>query len=163
MVSTSNDLLKWSRGIEYNLLLSDSMTIKMFTPVTFRHYEGYAYGWYVGFYEFNETQQQINYHQHSGGLPGHTTLITRLPDEDYFIVLLNNTGYAKLELINYEIIRSLHGYEWEMRKDLCVELNKCVNLSQVKKIKKDFYANEDDYFESGNQISGLGYQKITGG
>jgi tetratricopeptide (TPR) repeat protein len=139
------------------------MIRKMYTPVTFRHYEGYGYGWYVGFYEFEENGKKVNYFQHSGGMPGHTSLITRLPDDDYFIVLLNNTGHTKLKLINYQIIRILYGYDWKMKNDLTVELNNCKNTKEIDKLKKEFYENEENYFESENHLGGLVYQKITSG
>jgi len=158
--STAPDLLKWSQAITNNTLISDSMKRKMFTPVTYRHYEGYGYGWYIGFYEFEEKNQKINYQQHTGGMPGHTSLITRCPDEGYTIILLNNTGHSKLELINYELLKILKGYDWTMRKDLAVELSKCTTRSEIDQIKKDFYANEEGYFEAENQLCGLVYQTI---
>jgi tetratricopeptide (TPR) repeat protein len=163
--STAGDLLKWNQAINSHTLLSDSMTIKMFTadPATQRYYEGYGYGWYVGYYEFEENNFKINYHQHSGGMPGHTSLITRLPGQDYYIVLLNNTGHAMLELINYEIIRVLFGFNWVMPKDLAVTLDQCHSIHLIDSIMNDFHSDEDKYMISDNDLGGLCYKKIRSG
>ncbi len=163
MYSTLHDLLTWSRALTKNVLLNDSLTQLMFTPVTYRHYEGYGYGWYIGHYEFAENGKRIYYQQHSGGMPGHTSLITRIPEKELTVVLLNNTGHARLELINYEMLRIIEGFQWEMRKSLGVELNRCQTVEQIRQVEKEFYINEEAYFEGENELCGLVYNKLRAG
>lgn len=97
------------------------------------------------------------------GKPGHTSLITRIPDEELCIILLNNTGHAKLELINYEILKILNGLDWTMKKNLAVELDKCHTAMDIEEVRKKFFENEDDYFDGENELCGLLYQRISKG
>ncbi len=96
LYSTVDDLYKWDRALYTDTLVPRSALARLFEPFK----EKYAYGWSVGSFAGHRNIR------HGGGINGFTTDISRFPDDDACIVVLNNfsTGFVP------EISDALAGY-----------------------------------------------------
>ncbi len=92
LYSTVEDLYVWDQALYTEKLLSAKYKEIMFKPFL----NHYAYGWGVEGQPLGETKETTSAIAHSGGINGFNTLIVRLVDDKHLIVLLNNTGGAKL-------------------------------------------------------------------
>jgi len=93
LYSTVEDLFKWDQALYTDKLLSESNKEIMFKPFL----SNYAYGWFVTKATVGTSQEKVPAISHEGGINGFNTLEMRLIDDRNLIVLLNNTGGAKLE------------------------------------------------------------------
>jgi CubicO group peptidase (beta-lactamase class C family) len=80
LVTTARDLYRWDQALYTERLVPRAMLDSIFTPGLGR----YGYGWFV-----MEGPDGISY-AHSGGLPGFTCYIWRIPRERRTIILLTN-------------------------------------------------------------------------
>jgi hypothetical protein len=76
----------------------------------------YAYGWGVRKILLAESKDSLQVISHGGGINGFNTLITRLVDDKYLIVLLNNTGGTALNKMSIGITNILYGKPYEQPK-----------------------------------------------
>jgi CubicO group peptidase (beta-lactamase class C family) len=96
LYSTVEDLYKWDRALYTEKLIPKAGLDRMFTP-----FKGnYAYGWMITSFAGHKNIR------HGGGINGFTTDISRFPDDDACVIVLNNfsTGYTT------EISNALAGY-----------------------------------------------------
>jgi CubicO group peptidase (beta-lactamase class C family) len=83
------DLYRWNEGI-FNGRVLDAASLKAaFTPVAMEASQlnsgnGYGFGWFVGRY------RGLRDISHGGGIPGFSSLLLRLPDEKFTVVVLAN-------------------------------------------------------------------------
>lgn len=82
LYSTTGDMWKWDRALRAKTLLDGELEARMFTPGA----EHYGYGWFI---EPNEADEPLIYH--TGGLPGVSTVILRVPSRGRCVILLCNT------------------------------------------------------------------------
>ena len=96
LYSTVEDLYTWDRALYTDKLISKDALSRMFTPVK----GNYGYGWMIGSFAGHKTIR------HGGGINGFTSDITRFPDDDACVIVLNNftTGFTG------EISTALAGY-----------------------------------------------------
>ncbi len=105
MYSTARDLMIWDAALYTEKLLNNKLAKKMYQVSTHRNY---AYGWEVSKLpekEFGKSLTRIN---HSGSINGFNTSITRIIEDKYLIVLLNNTGGAPISSLNKGITNILY-------------------------------------------------------
>jgi CubicO group peptidase (beta-lactamase class C family) len=84
LLTTARDLYKWDQALYTEQLLPKRMLDSIFTPGL----EKYGYGWFVS------TGRNGLMYEHSGGLPGFSSDIMRLPDTQRTIIILNNVEWA---------------------------------------------------------------------
>jgi CubicO group peptidase (beta-lactamase class C family) len=101
LYSTVEDLFKWDRALYTDKLLSESNKEIMFKPFL----DHYAYGWFVEDVTLGNSNEKLPAFSHEGGINGFNTLEIRLIGDHSLIVLLNNTGGAKLD----EMAKSIAG------------------------------------------------------
>jgi CubicO group peptidase (beta-lactamase class C family) len=106
LFSTVDDLHKWDQALYTDKVLSASSREKMFTPGL----SNYGYGWVI------TRKDGVTTIEHGGGINGFNTLITRNPESQRLIVLLNNTGGAPLNQMADAIRALLTGKEPLMPK-----------------------------------------------
>ncbi|WP_100915646.1 serine hydrolase domain-containing protein [Pseudoalteromonas spongiae] len=104
--STVDDLLLWDRALANNTLLSPKLTKVMYTVSP--HYN-YAAGWLVSQLDSAQYGEPLTQLYHGGGIQGFNSHITRIPEDNVLIVLLNNTGGAPMTAITDNIINILYG------------------------------------------------------
>lgn len=92
LYSTVADLYRWNEAVFNNKVLQKSSQQTAFTPVTLNDGTrsipgggGYGYGWVLG--EFRSLEEI----QHGGGLYGFNSNLTRLPEQNFTVVVLVNS------------------------------------------------------------------------
>jgi CubicO group peptidase (beta-lactamase class C family) len=92
LYSTVEDLFLWDQALYGTRLISEAAKGKIFTPGQ----ANYGYGWFIQKAPVGPLKAERTILQHGGGIPGFSSLIVRVPEEQLLIVLLNNTGGAPL-------------------------------------------------------------------
>ena len=105
LYSTIEDLLRWDQALYTDLLLGERWREIMFTPVL----GNYAYGWGVRTPDIGPKGAKRTIVRHSGLINGFHTDITRVIDDRYLVILMNNTGEAPLSGIRAGILDLLYG------------------------------------------------------
>ena len=93
IVSTTEDLYKWSQALETDKLLPKEKLKQAFIPrAEYIGWDGdYGYGWMLDNYMFKASKKhEIRYHP--GTDFGFYSMFLKQPDEGITIVLLSNTG-----------------------------------------------------------------------
>lgn len=80
LVTTARDLYKWDQALYGQQLVKQATLDSVFTPGL----GGYGYGWFVATGDNGRT------HEHSGGLPGFSAYIMRMPETRRTVIILNN-------------------------------------------------------------------------
>ncbi|HET9065000.1 MAG TPA: serine hydrolase domain-containing protein [Gemmatimonadales bacterium] len=80
LITTARDLYRWDQALYTERLLPKAALDSIFTPGL----GGYGYGWFI-----KQGVDGITY-EHSGGLPGFTCYIMRIPGTHRTIIVLNN-------------------------------------------------------------------------
>jgi len=83
MFSTTEDLVKWTKALHNNQVISAGYTKKMMTP----NLDQYGYG--IGIDSF-KTHPRVS---HNGGIPGFSSSLAYYPQDDLCVVAISNTGY----------------------------------------------------------------------
>jgi CubicO group peptidase (beta-lactamase class C family) len=81
LYSTVEDMYKWERSMYTEKILPQSSWKKIFTPYKNR----YGYGWEI------DSVYGMMVTAHSGGIHGFTSFITRIPQEELTVILLDNS------------------------------------------------------------------------
>ncbi len=90
MVSTVSDLVKWTKALHSNMIISASSKQKMMTP----YLNNYGYGLNIDSFK---THRQIG---HNGGIPGFSSNCSYFPDDDLCVVTISNTGFSATRISN---------------------------------------------------------------
>ena len=161
MYSTVEDLYLWNQALYTEDMLSDKYKNIMFKPFL----NNYAYGWGVGKTLLAESEDSLQVISHGGGINGFNTLITRLVDDKYLIVLLNNTGRAALNKMNIGITNILYGKPYDQPQksiaeslfNTLLEKNIASTIEHYHDLKKKY---PDEYNFSEGELNRLGYQLL---
>lgn len=108
MYSTTEDLLKWHNALLGNSFIKPGLKQQLFTP----HLNNFGMGWVVDrFYDRNAVY-------HNGSIPGFTSNIYRIEEDNTCIILLNNIANRNIDTIT--------------RNLLCLLYDKPFNKPQIK-------------------------------
>ena len=165
LYSTVEDLYKWDRALYTDKLLPADLKKAMFTPVL----KDYAFGWGIGKMKLDDQKSEVATISHNGGINGFATLLSRMPEKQDLIVLLDNTSRGdKLEAIKLGIADILHGIPAPAPKlSLIDELMKTIISSDVQRAiaqYRQLKASDPakyDFRES--ELNNLGYMLLTRG
>jgi CubicO group peptidase (beta-lactamase class C family) len=83
LYSTAGDMWKWDQALRAKTLLDGELEALMFTPGL----QNYGYGWTIDLAETDDP-----WIHHTGGMPGVSTVIMRVPTRGRCVILLCNTG-----------------------------------------------------------------------
>jgi CubicO group peptidase (beta-lactamase class C family) len=125
--STSADLYKWHTGILNNKLVSRSTIEKAFTPFL----KKYGFGWFMD----SINGKRIT--THNGGIFGFNANFSRVEADNNCIILLNNVGNPKLDVITEAIYAILYQKPYTLpqeKKELILSeavLNKYIGTYQI--------------------------------
>jgi CubicO group peptidase (beta-lactamase class C family) len=110
IISTPGDLLLWNMAFEPGVLLSDKMIDKMFTPYhRINRFYGRGYTWNIYTIRLRDSKKLVWLHDYNGELYGHYATITRVPEENFLVVLMSNAGNTETsadEIVNLLMGRS---------------------------------------------------------
>tara|TARA_R110002167_G_scaffold128570_9_gene310926 strand:+ start:1517 stop:2596 length:1080 start_codon:yes stop_codon:yes gene_type:complete len=86
LMSTVNDMYKWQEALKNNLLIGKETTDKAFMNYTLTNgtHINYGYGWHI------KTRNGIRVWEHGGAIFGFKSMGIYLPDEDIYVIGLNN-------------------------------------------------------------------------
>ena len=104
--STSEDLFLWHRALADDTLLSEPWRKKLYTVTRHRNY---AAGWLVDKLDTLNPHYTVTKVHHGGGIQGFNASIARILEDDYLIVLLNNTGGAPMTEMTTNLLKILYG------------------------------------------------------
>lgn len=124
MYSTVEDLYLWDQALYTDKLLSPASRKVYFTPFL----NNYAFGWSVRNSPIGATADSAMTFSHQGGVNGFGTIIVRLPQQRHLIVLLNNTGSARLVEMSRAIMGILFDRPYDTpRQPLATALAKIID------------------------------------
>ncbi len=84
LLTTARDLYKWDQALYGQRLVQQAALDSIFSPGI----GGYSYGWFVA------TGVNGRTHEHSGGLPGFSAYIMRMPETRRSVIVLNNIEHS---------------------------------------------------------------------
>lgn len=102
--STTGDLYKWHKGLLEGKVIQQASVEKAFTP----YKDKYGYGWIID--QLNGKKVVM----HGGGIFGFNTFLSRVPEDDIFIVLLNNVSNGKLSQITRDAYAILYDQPYQL-------------------------------------------------
>jgi CubicO group peptidase (beta-lactamase class C family) len=108
MYSTVDDLLLYDRALSAGEIISDDSRSTIFKSREGSFEDTFAYGWNVGELSLDGVAAAKRYMATNGEINGFNAFLLRLPDDDNFIVLLNNTGETDLAGIASNVLRVLY-------------------------------------------------------
>ncbi|WP_026933078.1 serine hydrolase domain-containing protein [Christiangramia echinicola] len=161
--STVEDLYKWHKALLNNDLISQESKDIMFTAHKKLGSQASAYGWFVGDQKFGQVNDSVFTTVHSGGINGYNALITRIPEDDALIVLLNNTGGKPLNDMTEAIGRILYDEDYKMPKRSLVVAMMEEFYDNGLAAANEFYAKNKDSEEfelNEGEMNSFGYELL---
>jgi len=160
LYSTAEDLYRWDQALYTDKLLPARLKEVMFKPGL----GNYAYGWMITKVPQGEPAAGATLVAHGGGINGFSSLISRLTDARHLIVLLNNTGGARLSEMAQNVYRVLYNLEpSKLKKPLGEELYQALSeggLEAAERRYKDLKSRPDEYDLREPELNGLGYELL---
>jgi CubicO group peptidase (beta-lactamase class C family) len=162
LYSTVEDLYKWDQALYTDKILSAANKQLMFTPGLAQ----YGYGFFIGEQPLGKAGEKTKLVQHSGGINGFNSLLTRLIDKQQTIIILDNVGLGRYqENITNGIADILNGQPFDTPKKsiaetlykLAGEKDGAATVAEYRKLKA---ANAAMYDFSESELNTLGYQLL---
>lgn len=162
LYSTVGDLYKWDRALYENKILSEASKNLMFTPGLAR----YGYGFFIAEQPLGKNGEKTKLIQHSGGINGFNSLLTRLVDKQQTIIILDNVGLGRhQDAITTGIANILNGQPFdEPKKSIAEALSKtaaekggAATVAEYRRLKA---TNRTMYDFSEGELNTLGYQLL---
>ncbi len=103
MYSTVEDMYLWDQALYSDKIISSryrDLMFKSYLPALGRFY---GYGWFNSKYPIGSSKDSIDVIEHSGGIQGYSTSITRIPSDKHLIVILSNIQGTETEPLTYAI------------------------------------------------------------
>ncbi|MHC4440027.1 MAG: tetratricopeptide repeat protein, partial [Planctomycetota bacterium] len=145
-------------------LLSKHNMLLLFKPhMQLGNSMSYAYGWVVGKRHIPEIGKSIYVTEHTGTFPGFYSVITRLPEDNSVVILLNNICDVKVVHMSRQIVNILYGGEYSIKKPFSLVLSKCRTLKETQKTLDDFKKSSSSYSIRRDAVNGLGFKFLLDG
>lgn len=159
IVSTCEDLYRWSNLIlNKNILTKDSYE-KIFSPGK----GNYGFGWIITDQVINN--DSVTIYQHGGGIPGFTSLLTIVPQKKQVIIILSNYTGSKLNQLNTGLFNLLYGVEPEYPKipagDFLYQNLKENSIDEIIKIYNEIKHSQDIFSIKESELKKLGEYLIN--
>lgn len=162
LYSTVEDLYKWDQALYEDKILSAASKTKMFTPGL----SNYGYGFGIAEQPIGKTGEKTKLIAHSGGINGFNSLLTRLPDKQQTIIILDNVGLGRYQgAITNGIVNILNNQPFDTpKKSIAETLYKTASekggaaaVAEYRRLKAESAAMYD-FSES--ELNMLGYQVL---
>jgi CubicO group peptidase (beta-lactamase class C family) len=154
LYSTVDDMAKWDKALYTNDLLSEKYREMIFTKHIQEGNSYAGYGWFIGSTALGNSGEEVATVQHSGGINGFRSIITRMPGDGSCIVLLSNFEFAPLYEINRALWGILYDKEFEMPKKSLAEsfkeyadskgFEKAIQFLKENQNNPEYYLNEQE-------------------
>lgn len=164
--STVEDLYTWHKALLDDKLISEDSKELMFKAHKQLGPQAVGYGWFVGHQKFGQETDSVFTTVHSGGINGYSALITRIPEDDNLIVLLNNTGGNPLNEITEAIGRILYDQAYELpKRSVAMALDSEISENGLEAAMERYAELKDseEYELNEGQMNSLGYDYLRNG
>jgi CubicO group peptidase (beta-lactamase class C family) len=160
LFSTINDLQKFHKALNSNILLSDTLIDVMLFPymkIDEKNY--YGYGWNVS-YLIDSVTNDSTIEYHHGGYSGYSgSLLYRDIKNEISIIFLDNVFYSRYPEIKQAIINILHDKPYDVAKKSIYETVKNeINqkgIDSCLELYKAICENDSAYYTGGWQLDNL--------
>jgi CubicO group peptidase (beta-lactamase class C family) len=165
LYSTVDDLYLWDQALYTDILLPEKSKELLFKKHIPAGPSYYGYGWSV-FHRSVNMKESLMITEHSGSINGFNTLISRIPSDKNLVVLLNNTGGAALNEMNYAIRAILYDQPYDLPKrslayilaDVIGKQGLAEGLAKFKEFK-----SSGQYVMKEDEINSVGYDFLNAG
>jgi len=114
--STVEDMYLWDQALYTEKLLPQKYLDVMFTKHIPAWGGDYGYGWNIGDMRIGNTDERMSTINHDGVINGFNSIIVRIPASQSSVILLNNTGNARLYKMSEAIAGILYDRPYDMPK-----------------------------------------------
>lgn len=160
--STVEDLYKWDQSLHEGKILSAESRKLMFTPGL----SSYGYGVVMVDKAAENGDPKLRFIQHSGGINGFNSLLTRSVDKQQTVVILDNISYGRHHgRITSSIFNILNGKPYDTPKrsiaetlyKIAADKGGVAAVAEYRKLKSE---NSATYDFAESELNSLGYQLI---
>jgi len=160
--STVEDLNRWDQALFGEKLLSGKYKKLMFT----NHKDGYAYGWGVLDFEFENPEEKIKMTSHSGGINGFSTYIARYPEDNNSVILLNNAAGGSVRGMSHDLTRILYEKPYKLpKRSLAEAMYKMIGKKGIDNAIKSYASlkknKPNEYHFVEGELNRLGYELVA--
>lgn len=163
--STAEDLFRFDRALYADKLLPTDLRRQMFTPGPGGR-SGFA--WFVRKAGPDEPSAGDTLQSHEGHLWGFFTYVTRIPERQALVVVIDNTGLDEFDTITDQVLHILYRGTFTMPKRPVADViaptilrdGVAAGLAQYRELKR---TGPEQYRFSSGELSGLGWQLIGAG
>lgn len=161
MYSTVEDLYKWDQALYTENLVSQKTKDLIFKPFL----SNYGYGWTINKMSLANSSDSVKVIAHGGGINGFNTLIARFVEDKHLVVLLNNTGRARLRDMSQGIVNILYERPYTLPKlsiaEATLKTLLAKDVAAATSQYHDFKKNQEDKYDfRENEFNNLGYQLL---
>lgn len=162
LYSTVEDLLKWDQSLYEDKILSAESKKLMFTPGL----SNYGYGFSINDQPVGKTAQKTKVIQHSGGINGFNSLLTRFVDKQQTVIVLDNVGMGNYHgKITTAVFNILNNQPFDQPKKsisdtlmpIASEKGTAAAIAEYRKLKS---SNAAMYDFSEGELNRLGYNLL---
>lgn len=166
LYSTVEDLYLWDQALYTEQLLSTKNRELLFNSYIPAGPGYYGYGWFINKVPNGESKDSLMVVEHGGGINGFNTIVSRIPSDKNLVVLLNNTGGAKLNEMSTAIRNILYNTPYSLpKKSLASELVAIILERGIASGLTFFNENKksDTYALNESEMNNEGYQFLQTG
>jgi CubicO group peptidase (beta-lactamase class C family) len=164
LYSTVEDMYLWDQALLGNSLLSDQYKQLMFKDYFEGKQGSYGYGWGIRSLVSTRKHQKLLLTEHSGGINGFNTFISRIPEDHFMLVLLSNVNGAALGDISYAIRAIVYEQPYDVpKKSLANALAGWIQTLDPNMALKKYQdtKNSADYYLDEGEMNQLGYDYLN--
>ena len=161
LYSSVEDLFKWDCALYTEKLLPKKYIDLILKPqMNMRSDVAYGYGWVLQEKYLHGTGIKISIEEHFGSDNGFNNVITRIPNEQYVIILLSNTSQSNVHLIRSQIINILYDQPVHCPYPVSLAFDSTKNEYEIKKVIENFRTENNKYSISEDAVNGVGMKFI---
>jgi len=110
--STTKDMYHWSRALTSGDLLSEKHKAMLLTGQTEKGIlnsdDAYTFGWRLRETQVSSDKPPVHLLHHSGRIMGYQCVVIKVIEDDYYIILLDNTDSPHLYAIGVNILHLMY-------------------------------------------------------
>ncbi len=160
LYSTVEDLYLWDEALYTEKLLPKKYLDLIFKPHMNTGSRHYGYGWFIGVSRSGKSKDAVTSLSHGGGMGDFRTLITRIPANKSFVVMLSNADGSALHEINYSIENILNDQPFDMpEKSVAFSVAEIIEKNGVSAgfLLLEELKNANGYYMDEHEMVILGY------
>ncbi|HQQ94999.1 MAG TPA: serine hydrolase [Bacteroidia bacterium] len=161
LYSTVEDMYLWDQALLGTTLLSDQYKQLMLKDYFKGKQGAYGYGWGVRSLNSIRQNRKTLLTEHSGGINGFNTFISRIPEDKFMVVLLSNVNGAALGDISYSIRAIVYDQPYDVpKRSIANALAGWIRTQDLNTALKKYQdsKNAPEYYLEEGEVNALGYE-----